>query len=1215
MKKIADFIVNKRYIVLAVMLILCIVSALLIPMVNVNTDMTKYLPEDSSMKQGINILAEEFPNTQTPNTVRVMLKNLTETEKTNVKLELAEIENVDSVSYNAKTNNKDGYTLYTINTSCDYNTPEIIELKETIEKNFEKHGAVCKDDNATGAELPMWVIMVAFALLMAVLFAMCSSWFEPVLFLGTIGVAIAFNMGTNVMFPSVSQMTFSIASILQVVLSMDYSIILMNRYRQEKTTESDKYSAMKNALANSFSSVASSAMTTVIGLLVLLFMSFTIGMDLGLVLAKGVLFSMLCVFTVLPVLILIFDKIVEKSRKKELNIPFGKVADFSFKGRKVIAVVFLLLFVGTYFLQNITQITYTISTEDDIAKVFPVANPVVMVYENKDEEKVAEIAYKFENKDKVNSILGYSTTLGRSSTAEELVNVIETLGADMGVDPSLLSVVYYDKFAGEPVKELTLGQVLSFISEKVVPNKMFSQYIDPAMKENMGLIEKFADKDSLTKAMSAKEIADLFSMGEDEIKQVMTLYFSNKSNVSSGTMTLGTFADFVVNEVATNQMYSSFFDEETKGYLNLLESFCNKEEVTKNLSSEELAKKLGIESSMAKMLYAYYFASDKSYTPSSMTGEELVNFLANDIVSNPALSSQFDEETKSSLGLLTQFKDKKAVTTQLTAKEISEKLGIEESLVRSVFTMRFGIANSKTMSLEEFVDYIVSDIAKNPLFASQIDEEMLSGLSMMQKLIDSIVSGEQLSYTKTASMLGMEQDKIKILYSVYDFSKNNVNKKLSLYNVLGFLSENKETFESFMDKENLALIDMGANLVDGVVKGKSYTAEALAKEVNIDSSLLRQLFMLYKAEHGDTSSWKVSIKDFVDFIVSDILPNADYASFFEDGISEYLLTAKTIIDGVISEKKYTSEQLAGMLGGFSEQLDENTMSLMYLYYSAVNNSDENWKLTIEELFSHLYNNMLEDERFSAMIDGATKEQLLGAKGELDAGMSQMKGEKHSLLMLDTVLPVEAEETNEFIASLEKECEEKLDGKFYLIGNSPMSYEMSKSFSKEMLLITILTAIAIFLVISITFRSVSIPLILVLLVQTGVYITISVTGLRGYSIYYLAMLIVQCILMGATVDYGILFTNYYRENRKTKDIRESLRCAFEGSNHTVLTSGLIMVFVTGVLGLSPIDQTIAQICLTVSIGALSACLLILFVLPGVLAAFDKFTSKDRKKKTK
>ncbi len=136
----------------------------------------------------------------------------------------------------------------------------------------------------------------------------------------------------------------------------------------------------------------------------------------------------------------------------------------------------------------------------------------------------------------------------------------------------------------------------------------------------------------------------------------------------------------------------------------------------------------------------------------------------------------------------------------------------------------------------------------------------------------------------------------------------------------------------------------------------------------------------------------------------------------------------------------------------------------------------------------------------------------------------------------------------------------------------------------------------------------IPALLVLVVQCGVYITVSTCGLMGYSIYYLALLIVQCILMGATIDYGILFTNYYRESRMTLGIRQAVIAAYKGAGHTILTSGLIMILVTGVIGFSPANETIRQICLTISIGTLSAVVLIVLLLPGMLMALDKFVIK-------
>ena len=181
---------------------------------------------------------------------------------------------------------------------------------------------------------------------------------------------------------------------------------------------------------------------------------------------------------------------------------------------------------------------------------------------------------------------------------------------------------------------------------------------------------------------------------------------------------------------------------------------------------------------------------------------------------------------------------------------------------------------------------------------------------------------------------------------------------------------------------------------------------------------------------------------------------------------------------------------------------------------------------------------------------------------------------------------------------------------YIIGNSEMNYEMNEGFRHEMIMITLITALAIFLVVALTFRSVIIPIVLVLLVQCAVFLTVSYIGVSGNSIYYLAMLIVQCILMGATIDYAILYTSYYIENRKILETKESIKAAFRGSIHTILTSGLIICLVTMVLSYTYGDPSVEQICRTISIGAMFAILLILFVLPALLACLDKIIVRKK-----
>jgi predicted RND superfamily exporter protein len=268
-------------------------------------------------------------------------------------------------------------------------------------------------------------------------------------------------------------------------------------------------------------------------------------------------------------------------------------------------------------------------------------------------------------------------------------------------------------------------------------------------------------------------------------------------------------------------------------------------------------------------------------------------------------------------------------------------------------------------------------------------------------------------------------------------------------------------------------------------------------------------------------------------------------------------------------------------------------------------------MTTEELFNFLYGTVQHDPRFSPLLGEDAKAALSDAKEALAAGKAQLVGEHHSRMVITTKYPDEDEETFRFIDRLSSACDETFKEKYYLIGNSAMNLEMSRSFGSEYLFITILTAVVIFLIVLLSTRSFMIPLILVLIVQTGVFITVASIGLFGNSIYYLALLIVQCILMGATIDYGILFTNYYTENRRNAGKFEAVSKAYEGAIHTITTSGLILVIVPSVVGRFFQDPTITAIVDTIALGSLAAIALILVFLPGILISFDKLMVRKQR----
>ena len=429
---------------------LAIACLFLMPRTRINTDMTRYLPDDSPMKQGIDQMTEEFGDEAVgTGIVRVMFWSLPDSQRTSTKEELSEIDGISSILY------QDG--------SAEFNQGEkvLYELlcgsqrsqQDIASEISDKYGSrVVVETSEKGSTAPISVILTAFILLIIVLFIMCESWIEPPIFLAAIGVAVAINMGTNALLKSVSATTNSIAAILQLVLSIDYSIILMNRYRQEKSSGSDNITAMVNALKKASLSIVSSAFTTIVGLMALVFMKFKIGADMGIVLAKGVLCSLISIFTVLPTVILALDGAIEKSKKRVLKLRTDSLASFSMKARIPLTLFFVVVFVSSYYFHNKTEISFFPEQESEIAKYFPQKNIIMLLYENSDSEKVIELADSLSTDPNVKSFVSYPSLMQKQHSAAYFKGIVSNFSsmaeeegynlADMDIN-MIVDAIYY----------------------------------------------------------------------------------------------------------------------------------------------------------------------------------------------------------------------------------------------------------------------------------------------------------------------------------------------------------------------------------------------------------------------------------------------------------------------------------------------------------------------------------------------------------------------------------------------------------------------------------------------------------------------------------------------------------------------------------------------------------------------------------------------------
>ena len=503
MKKITDFIVDKRYIILFLFVILSGISVVLANKVNISYDISEYLPSDSETRIGMDIMEKDFKEVKS-SYLNIMFKGLDDNQKEDIFEYLSNVNGVSSVDYDESDNyNRDDYTLFVVNVDDFDDSKLSSSVYDNITEHFKEYelytsGSIVDRNKPV---LPMWIMVLAVCFALIILTVMCESYIEPILFLASILMAVLLNKGSNVIFSSVSNITDSISAILQMALSMDYSIMLMDRYRQEKLKEKDKVKAMKNALYNAFKAISSSSITTIVGLISLVFMSFTIGRDLGFVLAKGVLFSLICIFFVLPALILMFDKLITKTKKKTPNIKLNKVGKVSYKFRYGAIILFIIALFGSFLLKGNLGILYTESQSDMISDVFSETNQMALIYDSRDENIISKYLEELEQKDKVDKVLGYGNTINEDLTYKELPLKIKDLGSDIDIEESLIKILYYSYYNQEEDNTMSLSQFTSFIKNNVYNNSVFGDKLDVGIRAEIDRLENFTNSNLINKLL------------------------------------------------------------------------------------------------------------------------------------------------------------------------------------------------------------------------------------------------------------------------------------------------------------------------------------------------------------------------------------------------------------------------------------------------------------------------------------------------------------------------------------------------------------------------------------------------------------------------------------------------------------------------------------------------------------------------------------------
>jgi predicted RND superfamily exporter protein len=1010
MIKIANFIVKFRNVLLVIFVALITLSIFLIPKVDTNYNMLKYLDKDSESVLALNKMQEEFGSN---GTAKVMVENVNEETALSIKNQLEEIEGVNSIVFDVKDSNnyKNNTALYTIFlTHSDFEL-ESHETVTTIRNTLSNYDVSLSGQsvdseylqNAVSEDM-LIILLIACLVILIILLISSTSWIDPLIFAIIVAGAILINLGTNILLGEVSYITKSICAIMQIALAMDYSIIVLHRYNEEKLLNNNNKEALANALAKCFSPVSASSLTTMAGLVALMFMRFTIGFDVGMVLAKGILISLISVFLFMPSLILLFAPLIEKTKhnsfsfkkhhEKIKEIVSKKIknksdfAAFQYKTRFIIPVILVIVIASGLFLQSNIDYSYTLETAKD-------SNASV----NIEKQNIEEI---------------------------------------YGIQNSLVVMVKKDDFVSQQ-------KIIDYLTSYKYKNKNVitggSGIINSGLYDNLSVLDA-QNKFGITET----EATDIFNSMGIALTDKITTYNLLEYLYNN---------EYATNSAIKNQQYI----DDT--YNKIAPLFI---EVT----ADEFAENNGIDINFANKIFEMMNVSDKAPV------YQIIDFISN----NQAILTIAEQIIPDFLNNYTNINQMLAAVTLEQAKTI---YSLKTEQATAIFNAINGEIPTATSTIQNYK-------LINFLYENQGATSLQDKYNAIQQAFTELSYNEVLTTYSVISEISLN--------AIYqNFGRNTETDKIKNYEIVLYVYNSQKIVDEIYNNSLTAFFDM--------------TKEQVATNYSLPTDIINQIF--------------------VSLNLTDSIKTYQLINFLSE--NQTAISIGQTIQKKINENMSTAK--------FAKSLFES------------------------ENYTRIFFNL---ELATA------SEDAFNVTEEIRTGIN------------------------------------KISDNNYIVSESASFYDIKNVYNEDTTKINLISFFAIFLIILLTFKSISIPALLTVLIQGSIWITMSLNVVSGSQIFFVCYLVVMCIQMGATVDYAILMSSRYLDARATMNKKDSIRYAFKSSISTILTSGTILVIAAFIVGLVSKVSIISTLGLLLSRGCLISLLLIIFALPQTLLLCDKIMAK-------
>ena len=531
---VATFIVNKRKAIEILFVLAIIYSVLCINKVQVNQDITSYLPADSETRQGLSIMDEQF---MTYGSAKVMLANVTFNQADSLVDSLENVDGVKEVAFDDSSDHFKGtnalFDITFSGTSDEQVSKDALNSVKDILADYDVYVSTevgSEESSAESLAKDMNIILVlAVVVIVAVLLLSTKAYLQIPVLLITFGVAAILNMGTNYWFGTISSITNSIAVVLQLALAIDYAIILCDRFMEEHETL-DAEEAVKVALSKAIPEISSSSLTTISGMVAMMFMQFRLGYDMGIILVKAIILSLISVFFLMPGVLLIFAKGIDKTHHKCYVPKITIVGKFANKTKYIIPPLFIICLVFAFMKSNNCQYIYDTSSivsakkseskiaQETIEETFGASNQLVVMVPKGDYESEHKVVKKLQNLDYVTSALALSNV----SINDEYVLTDKLSPRQfselVGIDREVVEVLYM----AYAYNQEQYGPVVTGIDDYDVPIIDMFLFLYDQYKEGYVTLDSNLDE-KLTTLYDTLHNAQLQLQGSDYSRLVLNI--------------------------------------------------------------------------------------------------------------------------------------------------------------------------------------------------------------------------------------------------------------------------------------------------------------------------------------------------------------------------------------------------------------------------------------------------------------------------------------------------------------------------------------------------------------------------------------------------------------------------------------------------------------------------------------------------------------------